>query len=103
MKSTAFKLREMVLSSKFKSLFWVLRIRLLRRKANLLHRKHNEQFYIVKMGGRITIMGKDSLKRLRHKNIVPLCFTATELKRISIYHTPKKYDKKRVPRAFREV
>ncbi len=81
----------------------ILRIRKLKKKAMRLHRKYNDQFYVVKLDGRVTVIGKKLLKRLRAKRSVPLNFTATELKQISLFHTPKRYDKKRAQRAVRKV
>lgn len=97
------KLRMRLYSSKLKKILWIVRFRYLKHKAMRLHRRYDEQFFIVKVGGRITLMGKSGLKSLRQNKIIPLNFTATNLKNMSLFYTPGRYDKKRVPRASGKV
>lgn len=74
----------------------VWRMGRLKRRAMKLHRKHNAQFFVVKVMGRVRIISKGQFKYLRQHGKLPLSLTAVELKKMAIFYTPARYDKKRV-------
>ena len=67
----------------------------IKKKAFRLHKKYNCQIFVVKIKGKIKIMSKYQFKNKRQKGKIALKYTATELKAISLYYTPEKYDKTR--------
>ena len=70
--------------------------RIIKRKAFKLHKKLNCIVYVVKIEGKVRIISKPEFKYLRQTGIFPLDFDADDLRKISLYVTPKFYDKKRV-------
>lgn len=70
--------------------------RIIRRKAFKLHKKLNCIVYVVKIEGNVKIISKPEFKYLRQTGVFPLDFDADDLRKISLYVTPKNYDKKRV-------
>ncbi|MDY0207942.1 MAG: hypothetical protein RBR82_15160 [Pseudomonas sp.] len=74
----------------------IWRLRKIKRKAMRLHRKHNQQFFVLKIMGRVRIISKQGFKNLRQHGKLPMAMTATRLKQISLFYTPARYDKKRV-------
>ena len=66
-----------------------------KKKAFRLHKKYNCQIFVVKVKGRIKIMSKYQFKKRRQSGKILKQYTATELKAISLYYTPEKYDKTR--------
>jgi len=76
--------------NRIKKVIFILRIFLLKRKANRLARKTGVQHFIVKFGGEVTIMSKSTFKYMRQHGYFPLSFTATELKNIALYYTKKR-------------
>lgn len=91
------------LISFFKKGYQLLAFRYIKRKAYQLHKKYDCQVFVVKYKGKITIISKYQFKKMRQKKMFPLSFTATELKSMSLYYTPKRYDKKRIQRTTRKV
>jgi len=92
------EIREDVRNAKkwLKSIVAFIAIVRIRRKARKLHRKNNCQIFVVKMGGKVRLISKEQFKYLRQRGKFPKNFTAEQLKKIALYHTPKRYDKKRV-------
>lgn len=81
--------------------FWrVARITLLICKAKRLAKKTGVQQFVVKNQGEPQIMSKKQFVFLRQHGCFPKEYTATHLKKISIFHT---HDKKRVQRSAGEV
>ena len=81
----------------------LLMFRLIKRRAFRLHKKYNCQVFIVKMQGKVKIISKYQFKNMRQRGIFSKKITATELKSMALYYTPKYYDKKRIPRTTRQV
>lgn len=79
----------------FKQMWVVLKIWHIKKKAFRLHKKYNCQIFVVKVKGQINIMSKYQFKNKRQKGKIALKYTATDLKAISLYYTPEKYDKTR--------
>ena len=73
---------------------YLIALRKYKRQADRLHKKYNCQFFVVKSQGKICLMSKHQFKYLRQTGRFKKQFTATELKKISIYYTPARYDKK---------
>lgn len=69
-----------------KGLFCIKLYRL-KNKANRYAKRYNTQFFIVKLNGKIVLIGKKGFKTLRKKGVLPLSFTANELKKIAFYYT----------------
>lgn len=65
----------------------VVNVWLLKRKANKLAKKSGIQHFVVRWQGKPEILSKDGFQYLRQHGYFPLKFTATELKKIAIYHT----------------
>ena len=84
------------LKSYFKKGVVVWRMGRLKRRALKLHQKHNAQFFVVKVMGRVRIISKGQFKYLRQHGKLPLSMTAVELKKMAIFYTPARYDKKGV-------
>ncbi len=80
---------------RFKKLWVVYIFWRIKRKAFRLHKKYNCQIFVVKIKGKVKLMSKYQFKKRRQKGKIAKQFTATELKAISLYYTPEKYDKKR--------
>lgn len=91
------------LISTIKKVLVVLAIKRLKRKALRLHKKHNCQVFVVKLNGKITVLSKYQFTQLRQRGKIKKSFTAQELKRIALYYTPAKHDKKGVQGAARAV
>jgi hypothetical protein len=68
-------------------------------KAWRLHKKYDQQIFVVKIGGKIKILSKYQFKQLRQTGKINKSFTAESLKKIALFYTPKHYDKKRIQRA----
>ena|GEM_PF-1741202 len=93
--------RQLVLT--VKKIRKLIAFRYIKRKARRLHKKYNCQVFVVKYGKKIRIISKYQFKQMRQKKMFPKSFTASELKSISLYYTPKQYDKKRIQRTTRKV
>jgi hypothetical protein len=89
--------------SLFKKAYRFLVFKYIKRKAFKLHKKYNCQVFVVKFKGKITIISKYQFKQMRQRGKFSKDFTATELKTISLYYTPKQYDKKRISRTARPL
>jgi len=79
----------------FKKAYKLLAFKYIKHKAFKLHKKYNCQVFVVKFNGKITVLSKYQFKQMRQKGKFSKSFTATELKSLSLYYTPKYYDKKR--------
>lgn len=78
------------LSLQFKILFTVGSMRLIKRKANKLMRKTNEQIFVVKSpSGKLRYVSKYQFQQMRQAGIFPLSFTSTNLGDNSLYYTRK--------------
>jgi hypothetical protein len=86
-----------------KKAYRLLVFRLIKRKAYRLHKKYNCQVFVVKFKGKITIISKYQFKQMRQHGKFPINFTAAELKKISMYYTPKRYDKERTSGITRKI
>jgi hypothetical protein len=62
-------------------------------KARRLHRKYNCQIFVVKYKGKIRIMSKYQFTQMRQHGHFDRSFTAENLKKLSIYFTPKTFRK----------
>lgn len=71
-----------------KALFYT-KLYLLKRKADRYAKRYNTQFFIVKLHDKIVLISKNGFRELRHKRVIPLSFTANELKKIAFYYTRK--------------
>ena len=74
--------------NKLKKIYRIIRIALLKRKADRLARKTCVQHFVVVFGRRIRIIGKPAFKKMRQRGLFPKDFTAENLKQIALYHTP---------------
>ncbi|MFT4223300.1 hypothetical protein [Dysgonomonas sp.] len=52
-------------------------------------KKSKVQHFIIMWHGKPEILSKDGFTLMRQRGVFPLSFTATELKKIAIYHTGK--------------
>ena len=83
------------IKSDWNKIMLLIYYRLLKYKAFRIHKKYNCQVFVVKIAGKVRIISKYQFKKTRQKGHIPLNFTATELKAISLYYTPRKYDETR--------
>lgn len=67
----------------------VLKIFLLKRKADKLARKTGIQQFIIKWRGQVVILGKDKFTYMRQHGLFAPSFTATQLKEMAFYYTGK--------------
>jgi len=86
-----------------KKIYKYLVFKRIKRKAFRWHKKHNCQVFVVKLHGKVKIINKYQFKQMRQKGLLSQKFTATELKSIALYYTPKHYDKKRISGTTRKV
>jgi hypothetical protein len=67
----------------------------LKRKANRLARKAQKQgktdaqYFVVKLAGKVMVLNKEGFKTMRQHGLFKKQFTATDLKKIALYHTKK--------------
>lgn len=74
----------------------IIAVRRVKRKAMALHRKHNCQIFVVKVNGKLTPISRFQFKTMRQSGRFPKNFTAADLKKIALFYTPRRYDKKGV-------
>lgn len=72
---------------KVKNYYWVLQMKLYKRKADRLHRETGLQYFIIMFQGTITIVSKEWFKEQRQNGKFPKHFTSDNLKKISYYFT----------------
>lgn len=75
--------------NKLKRFLQVLKIQSMKQKANRLAKESKVQHFIIMWHGKPEILSKDGFTLMRQRGVFPLSFTATDLKRIAIYHTGK--------------
>ena len=85
---------------KLKSVWKILGILLLKRKARRLAKKTGIQQFIIMSAGKARIINKKQFKYLRQHKCFPMHYTASNLKQIALYYTD---DKKGVQRPARKV
>jgi methylmalonyl-CoA mutase cobalamin-binding subunit len=73
--------------NKIKRAVFILRIFVLKMKARRLAKKTGAQYFIVKLGGNITLLSKPAFKSMRWRGVFAKSFTATELKKVALYYT----------------
>ena len=73
--------------TKVKNYYWVLNMKLYKRKADRLHKITGSQFFIIMFQGKITIVSKEWFKEQRQQGKFPMNFNANNLKAISYYFT----------------
>lgn len=66
-----------------------IRFKRIKKEADKLAKYFNEQIFVLKVDGQITYVSKYQFKKLRQGGKFPLDFTATNLKEIALYITPK--------------
>jgi len=81
----------------------IFAVRRVKRKAMSLHRKYNCQVFVVKVNGKLTLISRFQFKTMRQNGLFPKNFTASDLKRIALFYTPRIYDKKGVQGAAGKV
>lgn len=89
---------ELVLAvTRVKQIVYTIGMRRLKARAMRLHRRHNCQYFVVKLFGKVRLISRQGFKDLRQHKKIPLSYTILDLKRISYFYTPARcYDKKGV-------
>lgn len=73
------------------------------RKAKKEARKTGKRQYVIMLKGYPTIINEWQFANLRQRGHIPYNHTLIDLKRISIYYTGQKNDKKRIQRVARTL
>jgi len=70
-----------------KELHTAYQLKRLKRKADKLSKRNREQYFIIKLDGKIDIISKSWFTNNRQHGVFPLDFTAEKLKEIALYYT----------------